>query len=108
MQVWRMGVDGSDPTHMVQAESNDWFPHVSPDGRWVVYVAYRVGDVAPGDHPPDKQVEIRLVPAEGGTPRMLAALFGGQGTMNVNAWSPDSRRIAFVSYRGTAPAHGTS
>ncbi|MGY0196060.1 hypothetical protein ACWA7J_13425 [Leptothrix sp. BB-4] len=100
MQVWRMGADGSEPTHMVQEDRNSWFPHVSPDGRWVVYVAYGRDDVAPGDHPPDRQVEIRLVPAEGGESRALVQLFGGQGTMNVNSWAPDSRSIAFVSYRG--------
>jgi Tol biopolymer transport system component len=102
MQVWRMGVDGSDPVHVVREDdANGWFPHVSPDGRWVVYVAYRAGDVAPHDHPPDRQIEIRIVPADGsGTgSRPLAQLFGGQGSMNVNSWSPDSRQIAFVSYR---------
>jgi Tol biopolymer transport system component len=99
MQVWRMGTDGSTPTHVVQEEANCWFPHVSPDGKWVVYVAYKKGDVAPGDHPANKNVEIRLVPAEGGASKTLIKLFGGQGTMNVNSWSPDSRRIAFVSYR---------
>jgi TolB protein len=25
-------------------------------------------------------------------------LFGGQGTINVNSWSPDSGRFAFVTY----------
>jgi len=25
-------------------------------------------------------------------------LFGGQGTLNVNSWSPDSRRFAFAAY----------
>ena len=99
MQVWRMGTDGSSPTHMVQEEANCWFPHVSPDGKWVVYVAYKKGDVAPGDHPANKNVEIRLVPSDGGASKTLVKLFGGQGTMNVNSWSPDSRRIAFVSYR---------
>lgn len=99
MQVWRMGVDGSEQTHMVRDDRNCWFPHVSPDGQWVVYVAYGKNDVAPGDHPPDREVEIRLVPAAGGSPRTIAQLFGGQGTMNVNSWAPDSRRIAFVSYR---------
>jgi len=99
MQVWRMDVDGGNPTHMVVEESNDWFPHVSPDGQWVVYIAYGKGDVAPGDHPANKQVELRLIPAAGGPPRTLAALFGGQGTINVNSWAPDSRTLAFVSYR---------
>lgn len=99
MQVWRMAADGSNPTHMIQADANCWFPHVSPDGRWVVYIVYNKNDVAPGDHPANKNVELRLCPAEGGESKTIAALFGGQGTINVNSWSPDNRTIAFVSYR---------
>ena len=99
MQVWRMETDGSHQTHMLQEEANCWFPHVSPDGKQVVYIAYATGDVAPGDHPANKNVEIRLISAEGGPSRPLVKLFGGQGTMNVNSWSPDSQKIAFVSYR---------
>ncbi|HNB52104.1 MAG TPA: hypothetical protein PK530_09185, partial [Anaerolineales bacterium] len=99
MQVWRMDTDGANPTHMVQEEANGWFPHVSPDGHWVVYIAYQKGDVAPGDHPANKNVELRLLPSTGGTPITIAKLFGGQGTINVNSWAPDNRTIAFVSYR---------
>jgi Tol biopolymer transport system component len=99
MQVWRMDADGANPTHMVKEEANCWFPHVSPDGQWVVYIAYAKGDVEPGDHPANKNVELRLVPAEGGTAKTIIRLFGGQGTINVNSWSPDNRTIAFVSYR---------
>ncbi len=99
MQIWRMEVDGSNPTHMVQEAANCWFPHVSPNGRLVAYIAYGKDDVAPGDHPPNKQVELRLVSAEGGASKTIVRLFGGQGTMNVNSWSPDSRTLAFVSYR---------
>ncbi|MBM7567273.1 TolB family protein [Paenibacillus sacheonensis] len=99
MQVWRMNADGSGQTQMTFDESNSWFPHVSPDGRSIAYIAYRKGDVEPGDHPPNKQVELRLMPSVGGESRSLARLFGGQGTINVKSWSPDSRRLAFVSYR---------
>ncbi len=99
MQVWRMEVDGSNPTHVVQEDANCWFPHVSPDGEWVVYIAYGRGDVDPGDHPANKNVELRLIPAGGGASKTLVKLFGGQGTINVNSWSPDNRTIAFVSYR---------
>lgn len=99
MQIWRMRADGRDQTHVVQEAANGWFPHPSPDGNWVAYVAYGKGDVAPDDHPPNKNVELRLVPAGGGPSCTLARLFGGQGTMNVNSWSPDSRSLAFVSYR---------
>ena len=99
MQVWRMRTDGSEQTQMVQEEANCWFPHVSPNGRLVVYIAYGKDDVAAGDHPPNKNVELRLVPATGGESKTIAKLFGGQGTINVNSWSPDNRTIAFVSYR---------
>ena len=99
MQVWRMEADGSNQTHMVQEEANCWFPHVSPNGRLVTYIAYAKGDVEPGDHPPNKNVELRLIPSEGGASKTIVKLFGGQGTMNVNSWSPDNRTIAFVSYR---------
>lgn len=99
MQVWRMEVDGANPTHMVKEEANCWFPHVSRDGSLVVYIAYGKGDVDPGDHPPNKHVELRLIPAEGGESKTIVKLFGGQGTINVNSWSPDNRTIAFVSYR---------
>ena len=99
MQVWRMAVDGSEQTHIVQEDANCWFPHVSPDGAWVVYIAYGKDDVKAGDHPPNKHVEIRLVPSKGGASKTIVKLFGGQGTINVNSWSPDSKKVAFVSYR---------
>lgn len=99
MQVWRMNVDGSNPVHMIQEDANCWFPHVSPDGQWVAYIAYGKDDVAPGNHPANKHVEIRLIPANGSTSRTIVKLFGGQGTLNVNSWSPDSHTLAFVSYR---------
>ena len=98
MQVWRMRTDGSNPEHMVKEEANCWFPHVSPDGKWVSYIAYAKGDVDPGDHPANKNVELRLIPADGGESRLIVKLFGGQGTMNVPSWSPDGRRIAIVAY----------
>jgi len=99
MQVWRMNADGTEQVQMTFDESNNWFPHVSPDGEQIAYVTYRKSDVAPGDHPPNKQVEIRLMPSAGGEFRTLVQLFGGQGTLNVNSWSPDSRKLAFVSYK---------
>lgn len=99
MQVWRMEADGSNPTHMVNEDANCWFPHVSPDEKWVVYIAYGRDDVKPGDHPANKNVELRLIAAEGGESKTIVKLFGGQGTINVNSWSPDNLTIAFVSYR---------
>jgi len=99
MQIWRMEKDGANPVHTVQEDANCWFPHVSPDGSWVVYIAYSKDDVSPGDHPANKNVELRLIPSDGGISKTIVKLFGGQGTMNVNSWAPDNRTLAFVSYR---------
>lgn len=99
MQAWRMKTDGTEQTQMTFDEDrNTWFPHISPDGEQVVLICYKAGDVAPGDHPPGKHVELRLMPAKGGEAKTVVQLFGGQGTINVNSWSPDSKRFAFVSY----------
>lgn len=99
MQVWRMNADGSEQIQMTFDEDlNSWFPHVSPDGEKVVYIAYKKGDVAPGDHPPGKHVELRIMPTQGGKSIQMVKLFGGQGTINVNSWAPDSKKFAFVSY----------
>lgn len=100
MQIWRMKSDGSEETQMTFDETrNSWFPHISPDGKSIVYIAYKREDVQPGDHPANKNVELLLIPATGGKPTPLVKLFGGQGTINVNSWSPDSKKIAFVSYK---------
>ncbi|GHV94945.1 hypothetical protein AGMMS50293_12650 [Spirochaetia bacterium] len=99
MQIWRMDADGGHQTQMSFDQSNSWFPHVSPDGKRVAYITYKKGDVESDKHPPNKFVELRLMPAAGGDFRVIADLFGGQGSMNVNSWSPDNQTIAFVSYK---------
>ena len=100
MQVWRMKADGSEQTQMTFDETrNSWFPHVSPDGKQVVFITYNKGDLKPNEHLANKNVELRIMPAEGGEPETLVKLFGGQGTINVNSWAPDSKRFAFVSYK---------
>ncbi|MEZ4706568.1 MAG: hypothetical protein R3A44_05145 [Caldilineaceae bacterium] len=98
MQIWRMNADGSNQQQVTDDEYNNWFPHVSPDGRWIAFLTYLVGEVEPSDHPPAKRVYLRLMATDGSAPpRIIAYLYGGQGTMNVPSWAPDSRRLAFVS-----------
>lgn len=100
MQIWRMKTDGSEETQMTFDETrNSWFPHISPDGKNILFLTYKKGDLEPGQHLANKQVELRIMSANGGDPKTLIRLFGGQGTINVNSWAPDSKRIAFVSYR---------
>ena len=95
MQIWSMAADGSDQTRVVEETGNDWFPHISPDGKWMVYLAYKPGVTG---HPGGQDVELRLMSIADRKIKVLAKLYGGQGTMNVPSWSPDSTRVAFVSY----------
>ncbi len=96
MQIWRMRPDGSGQERVLASDLQDWFPHVSPDGRRIVFLSFPE-EVASDDHPFYEPVTIRMMPAAGGEPRVVAYLYGGQGTINVPSWSPDGRKIAFVS-----------
>jgi TolB protein len=96
MQLWRMKPDGTNQEQITFDEYNDWFPHLSPDGKWIAFISF-LPIINPNDHPLYKHVMLRLIPATGGSPRVIAYLFGGQGTINVPSWSPDSRYISFVS-----------
>ena len=96
MQIWRMLADGSQQEQVTNDEYNNWFAHPSPDGKWIVLLSYEK-DVK--GHPENKDVTLRIMPAAGGKLEVLGKLFGGQGTINVPSWSPDSRRVAFVSYQ---------
>lgn len=96
MQLWRMKPDGSDQQQLTNDEFNNWFAHVSPDGKWIVCLSF-LKDVKPDDHPFYKHVYLRMMPASGGELKVIAYLYGGQGTINTPSWSPDSKKIAFVS-----------
>lgn len=97
MQIWRMKPDGSGQEQVTDDEFNNWFPHISPDGKWIVLLSFLKSEVTPTDHPFYKHVYIRLMPAAGGRPKVIAYVYGGQGTINVPSWSPDSKKVAFVS-----------
>jgi len=98
MQLWRMKPDGSGQEQITFDEYNNWFAHFSPDGKWIAFLSFQP-TIEPNDHPLYKRgVMLRIMPASGGAPRVIAYLFGGQGTINVPSWSPDSKYLAFVSY----------
>ena len=100
MQIWRMKANGSDQEQVFTDDYNNWFPHISPDGKWMVFLTYE-SDVT--GHPENKNVMLRLMNLEDKKITELAKLFGGQGTINVPSWSPDSKSVAFVSYALLAP-----
>jgi tricorn protease-like protein len=95
MQIWRMKADGSAQEQVLADETNDWFPHISPDGKWMVFLSY---DKSVSGHPGEKDVALNLMSMDDKKVHVLAKLFGGQGTINVPSWSPDSKKLAFVSY----------
>ena len=96
MQIWRMRPDGSEPTQVTDDEYNNWFPHVSPHGKWIVFLSF-MKDVKPDDHPFYRHVYLRMMPVAGGVPKVLVYLYGGQGSINTPSWSPDGKQFAFVS-----------
>ncbi|TBW27381.1 TolB family protein [Gramella sp. KN1008] len=102
MQIWRMKPDGSQKEQLTFNSRNDWFPHISPDGKWIAYISFP-SEIPVNDHPSYKKVTLNLMPAEGGAPKVIAYLYGGQGTINVPSWSPDSKYFAFVSNSGEKP-----
>jgi Tol biopolymer transport system component len=104
MQLWRMNSDGSNQTQLTFDAFNDWFPHVSPDNQWILFLSYPP-EVPAESHPFYKRVYLRIMAMEdleqndpeNVEPRTVAYLYGGQGTINVPSWSPDSKKVAFVS-----------
>ena len=99
MQIWRMKPDGSSPEQVTNDAWHNWFPHVSPDGQWIAFISFPK-EVDAADHPYYKHVMLRVMPVAGGAARAVAYVYGGQGTINVPSWSPDSRMLAFVSNTG--------
>ena len=96
MQIWRMKPDGSDQEQITKDHYNNWFAHPSPDGKWIIFLTY-APDVK--GHPPGQDVMLRLMTLSDHYTQVIAKLYGGQGTINVPSWSPDSKNVAFVSYQ---------
>ncbi|HEU4907833.1 MAG TPA: biopolymer transporter Tol, partial [Propionibacteriaceae bacterium] len=95
-QLARMPAEGGRIERLVASDSVDWFPHLSPSGELATYISFPPGTRG---HPADLDVEVRLVRTTDWRDAVWSLpLFGGQGTLNVNSWSPDGRRFAFVAY----------
>jgi len=97
MEIWRMKPDGTEQEQVTDDKFQNWFAHPSPDGKWLIFISY-LPEVPASSHPHNQRVMLRLMPAKGGEIKTVAFLYGGQGTINVPSWSPDSKKVAFVSY----------
>jgi Tol biopolymer transport system component len=95
MEIWRMHPDGSAPEQITFDDFLNWTPHPSPDGHWIVFLSYSKGTIG---HPANQKVSLRLMSLSDRKIRLLTTFTGGSGTINVPSWSPDSSRLAFVSY----------
>lgn len=94
-QCYRMATDGTGIEQLTHDERVNWFPHISPDGQWVVYISFPPGTLK---HPANQDVILRRMRPDGSEQADLLGFNGGQGTINVNSWAPDSRHFAFVRY----------
>ncbi len=98
--VWRFPAAGGPAEKVVDDSEEDWFPHIAPDGKKLVYITYPAG--TPTHNSRELAVTLRMVPVDGdrvgNMPKTLVKLRGGQGSMNVNSWAPDSEHFAYVSY----------
>jgi TolB protein len=103
--IWRMPADGAGPNdakaeQVTNDEGEDWFPHCSPDGKWLLFLTFPKGTSGHNDR---IEIKLRIMPLPGAhlehaELQEVTHFFGGQGTINVNSWSPDSSKFAFVRY----------
>ena len=96
MHLWRMSPEGKDQTQITNDDFNNWFPHPSPDGRTLVFLSF---EKQVKGHPENQHVTLRRMNLGNQKIDVLGRFFGGQGTINVPCFSPDGRRIAFVTYQ---------
>lgn len=94
-QIWVMAADGTGQRRLFSDDFVNWFPHPSPCGRHLLYLAYPPGTAG---HPADCPVALCLCDPEGGSRRRVLEFIGGQGTINVPCWAPDGSAFAFVRY----------
>jgi Tol biopolymer transport system component len=103
-EIWRMPASGAGPgdglaEQVTRDAPEDWFPHVSPDGRQMVFLSFPPGTEGHNDRMPGMLLRRLALAEAGAAPEVLLEFFGGQGSINVNSWSPDSKRFAFVIYQ---------
>lgn len=94
-QIWVMDADGANQRQLFSDDYVNWFPHPSPDGQHLLYLAYPPGTMG---HPANLPVALCLCDMQGNSRRRVLEFIGGQGSMNVPNWAPDASGFAYVRY----------
>jgi Tol biopolymer transport system component len=94
-QLFRVRPDGNGVEQLTDDERVNWFPHLSPDGKRLAHISFPPGTLG---HPANKPVQLVVADAAARNEELRFDIFGGQGSLNVNSWAPDSRRFAYVEY----------
>ena len=63
----------------------------SPDGKWIAFLSDRPGQISGS---PEGKKQIYVISADGGEARQLTKVETG---VNIFAWSPDSKKLAFTA-----------
>jgi len=105
--LWRMpaagaGAGDKHAQRITNDAWEDWFPHPSPDGKRLVFLSFPPGTEGHGGRMPGMALRMMNLPGRRVAARpeieTLTTFFGGQGSINVNSWAPDSQRFAYVIY----------
>jgi TolB protein len=96
MQIWRKMPHGSQPEQVTSNEFNNTSPHLSPDGKVLVFLSYSKNL---RELPKGKTVSLRIMPAADKKIRALTTFVGGQGSLGTEPWSPGGRRLVYISYQ---------
>jgi Tol biopolymer transport system component len=105
-EVWRMPANGAGEKdklaqQITRDDQENWFPHCSPDGKWLVFLSFPKGTATHNDRMDGASLRMMPLPKNPAKhPKLgtLTTFFGGQGTINVNSWAPDSSKFAYVIY----------
>jgi TolB protein len=105
--IWRIPYNGAGPgdqkaERVTNEETEDWFPHPSPDDKLLLFLSFAKGTKTHNDKPPGTQLKMMPMPGDqlAKSPRVqvVTTFVGGQGTININSWAPDAKRFAYVIY----------
>jgi tricorn protease len=94
--LWLGSSSGGEARRITAHPGRELFPKFSPDGKWIAFTGQFDGNF-----------NVYVMPAEGGQPRQLTFYQGSPTQLNdrmgihnqVITWTPDSKRILFLSRR---------